>query len=326
MNTSNMKSSFVAQVNITHVGNLSKAFVKTTLVRIRKTFSKIYKEFRHQRKQMTGVSQLGTTQEIYLSCSSPLFLLILVPSRPNAMLNRIAIRLSWAKNSKLSKEDRIGSFIYQVVFMIKKHAHSGENGSLMEAESRKFGDILQVEHDNKNLTIISAMKRLLKRKCNPEFLLVLGDDNTYVNVPEIVSWLSKLKQKVKHGGSVREHTALAVDYLSNTSIKVITFQGAYVLAGKILKEFLYATRITSPTNDDINGAVYLGTLTKSLGIKPYNNSGYSHTFEDLNIPDIDPCAIKKEVFVNDVFRARHILLYAKMIVVREKPCVKSFDK
>ena len=325
VNASKIKSS-AARVDKT-VRNLSKPFAKTTLIRIQKTFSNIYKEFRHQKKQMSGksVHPSGTTQETYLSCSSRLFLLILVPSRPNAVLNRIAIRLSWAQNFMLSKKENIiGSFIYQVVFVIKKHVHTEENGNLIQ-ESRKFGDILQVEHGSENLMVISAIERLLERKCKPEFLLMLTDDKTYVNVPEIVSWLSELNLKVKNKGNIKQNMATGVKYLSNTSSNVITFRGgAYILSGKILNKFLYATRIIPPSNDDKNEAMYVKTLAKSLGMTLHNNAGFvSHMFEDLNIPDIDPCAIKKEVFVNDVFRARHILLYAKMIIAGEKPCVNK---
>ena len=326
INASKMESSSATRVDMT-VGNLSKPFSKITLVRIQKTFSNIYKEFRHQKKQMSSksVNPSGTTEETYLPCSSRLFLLILVPSRQNAVLNRIAIRLSWAQNFIVSKKENIiGSLIYQVVFVIKKHVHTEENGNLIQ-ESRKFGDVLQVEHGSENLTVISTIERLLERKCKPEFLLILTDDKTYVNVPEIVSWLSELNPKVKNKGNIKQNMATGVKYLSNTSINVIMFRGgAYILAGKILNKFLYATRIIPLSDDDKNEAMYVKTLTKSLGMTPYNNARFvSHMFEDLNISDIDPCTIKKEVFVNDVFRARHILLYAKMSIVGKKPCVNK---
>ena len=326
INARNITSAFMARADM-NVGNLSEPFAKTTLVRIRKTYFKIYKEFRRQKKQMSdkSVSLLETTQELYLSCPSHLFLLILVPSQPNSLLNRIAMRLSWAHNFKPSKKGNvIGSFVYQVVFVIKEH--SGGNSSLRQ-ESKKFSDILQVEHGNRILTAIPAIERLLVRNCKPKFLLVLGGDKTFVNVPEVVSWLSKLNPKVKYAGSVTQNIPTAVKNLLNTSNNVqnvIPYCAgeAYILAGKILKKLLHSSRVVPPSKHDVNEAMYVGTLTKTFGIKPYNDDRFtSHPFEDLNIPHIDPCTMKKEVFVHDVFRVRHILLYAKMIVVGEQPCV-----
>jgi hypothetical protein len=320
-------SSFVTRANMT-VGNLSKLLTKTTFIRIKETFSKINKEFRRQKKQMLAksVSSLETTQELYLSCPSDLFLLILVPSRPNSVLNRIAMRVSWARSFKPSKEGNLnGSFIYQVVFVITEH--SAKNGSLIN-ESKKFGDILRVGHDSRNLTVIPAIYRLLSRKCKPKFLLVLDGDNTYVNVAEVLSWLSKLNPKVKYAGSVRQ--SLAAENLSNTSNNAQNFipycvGGVYVLAGKILKRILYTSKVIPPSKYGTNEAMYVGTLTNYLGIKPYNDDRFSsHPFEDLNIRDIDPCTVKKEVFVHHVFRLRHILLYTKMIVVGEQPCVSNY--
>ena len=317
-----VKGSFVSRSDIA-VGNLSKLSTKTTFIRIKETFFKMYKKYRRQKKQMSGqgVSLLETTQQLRLSCPLDLFLLILVPSRANAILNRIAMRLSWAHNFKPSKERKmISNFMYQVVFVIKEHSEDG----ILKKESKKFGDVLRVSH--RSLTVLPAIDRLLSRKCEPKFLLVLDDDNTFVNVPELASWLLKLNSTVRYAGNIGKRMAVATKSLSSMPNNIqnsipCCAGGAYVLAGKILKEIVGARRDVPLSTQDTNEAMYVSKLTNFLGIEPYRDNRFkSRQFEDLNISDINPCTLKQEVFIHHVFRVRHILLYAKMIVVGEQPC------
>lgn len=317
-------SFFVTRSDIA-VGNLSKLnSTKTTFVRIKETFSKMYKKYRRQKKQISGkgVSLLETTEQLRLSCPLDMFLLILVPSRANAILNRIAMRLSWARNFKPSKKRKvISNFMYQIVFVIKEH--SEENG-ILKKESKKFGDILRVTH--RSLTILPAIDRLLSRKCEPKFLLVLHDDNTFVNVHELTSWLSKLNSTVRYIGSIGNSMAVTIKGPSSTPNNFQNFipccvEGAYVLAGKILNKIVSARRVVPLSTHDTNEAMYVSTLANFLGIEPYHDNKFkSRPFEDLNISDINPCTLKQEVFIHHVFRVRHILLYTKMIVVGEQPC------
>ena len=317
-------SPFVHERRNIVVGNLSKLSTKTTFIRIKETFFTMYKKYRRQKKQISGkgLSLLETTQHLRLSCSLDLFLLILVPSQANSMLNRIAMRLSWAHNFKPSKERNISSnFMYQVVFVINEHSEAKRT---LKKESKKFGDILRVSHAS--LTIIPAVDRLLSRKCDPKYLLVLGNDTTYVNVPELAAWLSKLDSTVQYTGHIKESRAIAVENLSSTPNKIqklvpCCVGRAYVLAGNVLKKLAIARRVVPLSAHNANEAMYVSTLTNFLGIQPHHDDRFkSRSFDDLNISDINPCTLKQEVFIHDVFRVRHILLYTKMIIVGQQPC------
>ena len=324
--TSSSVSSYVTHTNMSRDQTMdnqsSKSFTKTIMIRIKETFLNINKQFRQQKKKTEGknANLFEKTQEIYLSCLTDLFLLILTPSRPNSVLNRIAIRLSWARNSKALKEENLnGQFTYQVFFVV--NAGYAENISL-QAESKTFGDIIVMARESQ--TVISAIDRILLKKCEPKFVLVLGDDNTYVNVPEVASWISTFKSNINYAGSVRQGLAVVVKYPSSTpkTQNVITYcvGGAYILAGKVLKKLRKVSKVILPYNT--SETMYIGMLINLLGIEPHHDNRFAlHPFEDLKISDIDPCTAKKYAFVQHVFRVRHILMYAKTIVVGKLPCV-----
>ncbi|XP_028404429.1 UDP-GalNAc:beta-1,3-N-acetylgalactosaminyltransferase 1-like [Dendronephthya gigantea] len=303
------------------VGHSSKEkqFAKATFLRIKETFSKIKKEFRRAKKRFS--TRYVNSQQQFKNLSYPenLFLLVLVPSLPNAMISRIAVRLSWARNRRASKRgDFTDGRTYRVLFVIREQTESRNS---LTQESKKFEDILQLakqdgDRDISNM-IVPAIDHIRSLKCEPKFVLALAGD-TFVNIPEVVSWLSMPNQNVKYVGNVEMARSTSDD---DVEIPYCV-EGAYILAGEILPGIVNASRVILPSNHDKNEAMYVGKLAHSLGIKPHHDARFKpRLFDDLNIRDINPCSIKKVVFVHHVFRIRHILLHSKATVVGKQPCV-----
>lgn len=295
-----------------------KQLAKATFIRIKETFSKMKKEFRRAKKRLSAKYVNSQQQFNNFSYAENLFLLVLVPSLPNAMINRIAVRLSWARNYRASKEGEfIDSYTYRVLFVIRGQT---ESESTLTKESKRFGDILRLteEDGGRDISnmIIPAIDRIRSLKFDPKFVLALADD-TFVNIPEVVSWLSTTNQNVKYVGNVEMAWSRSADVQIAYCV-----EGAYILAREILPRILNASRVIFPSTHDKNEAMYVGKLAHFLGVKPHHDARFKpHLFDDLNIRDINPCSIKTVVFVHHVFRIRHILLYTKVTVVGKQHCV-----
>lgn len=238
------------------------------------------------------IRQLISNGSLLLSPRDPCpsFLAVVICSAVSNFAARRAIRDTWGQDAK--------SPLVRAFFLLGRT----DNETLQDnvaRESRLFGDVIQADFMDtyNNLTIKSVV--LLKwtgQHCPETRYILKTDDDMYVNVPNLVSYLNKkggrkmlLGCLISGATPIRDWTSkwyvppfvyphhTYPDYLSGTG---------YVMSGDLLGQ-LFRTALETPFfyMEDI---FVTGMVAQKLGIKPVNYDAFKFYKRKNN-----PCVFRK---------------------------------
>lgn len=207
--------------------------------------------------------------------NNELFLLILVKSTASHFQRRKSIRLSWNNHTYYKHVN------FKTLFML------GHNESLkneIKLESSKYGDLIQENFEdgylNNTLKMIMGFNWAVKYCKNARYIFFV-DDDYFVNVGNLASYLSKLKltEEQKYiGGYLLPRS---VPYRDNMTKWYITLEdypfdrwppylagGAFVTSMYVARKFQLAFPFVKYMGID---DCYLGIVAKKLKMKLHHN-------------------------------------------------------
>ena len=242
------------------------------------------KDVRSQCSQLTFSFASHVTQPTFHTNNTSIFLLVLITSGVGKLYSerRNNVRNTWGDKSIKS-----GQRNWERVFVIGK-ALSAEHSEEIRQEAAFFEDILVLNMTDsyKNL-VIKILSELLWSliHVNPRFILK-ADDDVYVHVPGLLSWLDNYANNDYAGdklyggfvigdGEVRRgekrKNGVARDCLAKDFYPPYCTGAFYVLSTDILPSLLKAVerRPAFPVED-----AYMGILAQEIGLQPVDIPGF----------------------------------------------------
>ena len=242
------------------------------------------KDVRSQCSQLTFSFASHVTQPTFHTNNTSIFLLVLITSGVGKLYSerRNSVRNTWGDKSIKS-----GQRNWERVFVIGK-ALSAERSEEIRQEAAFFEDILVLNMTDsyKNL-VIKILSELLWSliHVNPRFILK-ADDDVYVHVPGLLSWLDNYANNNYAGdklyggfvigdGEVRRgekrKNRVARDCLAKDFYPPYCTGAFYVLSTDILPSLLKAVerRPAFPVED-----AYMGILAQEIGLQPVDIPGF----------------------------------------------------
>ena len=242
------------------------------------------KDVRSQCSQLTFSFASHVTQPTLHTNNTSIFLLVLITSGVGKLYSerRNSVRNTWGDKSIKS-----GQRNWERVFVIGK-ALSAEHSEEIRQEAAFFEDILVLDMTDsyKNL-VIKILSELLWSliHVNPRFILK-ADDDVYVHVPGLLSWLDNYANNNYAGdklyggfvigdGEVRRgekrKNRVARDCLAKDFYPPYCTGAFYVLSTDILPSLFKAVEIRPafPVED-----AYMGILAQEIGLQPVDIPGF----------------------------------------------------
>ena len=242
------------------------------------------KDVRSQCSQLTFSFASHVTQPTFHTNNTSIFLLVLITSGVGKLYSerRNSVRNTWGDKSIKS-----GQRNWERVFVIGK-ALSAEHSEEIRQEAAFFEDILVLNMTDsyKNL-VIKILSELLWSliHVNPRFILK-ADDDVYVHVPGLLSWLDNYANNNYAGdklyggfvigdGEVRRgekrKNRVARDCLAKDFYPPYCTGAFYVLSTDILPSLFKAVerRPAFPVED-----AYMGILAQEIGLQPVDIPGF----------------------------------------------------
>lgn len=242
------------------------------------------KDVRSQCSQLTFSFASHVTQPTLHTNNTSIFLLVLITSGVGKLYSerRNSVRNTWGDKSIKS-----GQRNWKRVFVIGK-ALSAEQSEEIRQEAAFFEDILVLNMTDsyKNL-VIKILSELLWSliHVNPRFILK-ADDDVYVHVPGLLSWLDNYANNNYAGdklyggfvigdGEVRRgekrKNRVARDCLAKDFYPPYCTGAFYVLSTDILPSLFKAVerRPAFPVED-----AYMGILAQEIGLQPVDIPGF----------------------------------------------------
>ena len=242
------------------------------------------KDVRSQCSQLTFSFASHVTQPTLNTNNTSIFLLVLITSGVGKLYSerRNSVRNTWGDKSIKS-----GQRNWERVFVIGK-ALSAEQSEEIRQEAAFFEDILVLDMTDsyKNL-VIKILSELLWSliHVNPRFILKT-DDDVYVRVPGLLSWLDNYANNNYAGdklyggfvigdGEVRRgekrKNRVARDCLAKDFYPPYCTGAFYVLSTDILPSLFKAVerRPAFPVED-----AYMGILAQEIGLQPVDIPGF----------------------------------------------------
>ena len=242
------------------------------------------KDVRSQCSQLTFSFASHVTQPTFHTNNTSIFLLVLITSGVGKLYSerRNSVRNTWGDKSIKS-----GQRNWERVFVIGK-ALSAEHSEEIRQEAAFFEDILVLNMTDsyKNL-VIKILSELLWSliHVNPRFILKT-DDDVYVHVPRLLSWLDNYANNNYAGdklyggfvigdGEVRRgekrKNRVARDCLAKDFYPPYCTGAFYVLSTDILPSLFKAVEIRPafPVED-----AYMGILAQEIGVQPVDIPGF----------------------------------------------------
>ena len=146
-----------------------------------------------------------TCEKVCNSIDSNMFLVIFVPSAPQSFQKRNLTRTTWGSVKS------IGGKRVETIYVLGR-TNSSEVQQDINAESRKFGDILQVDfidsYNNLTLKTIMALK-WTTQFCPQVQFIMKSDHDTYITIDNLVRYLTSLQEQKKvnlYTGFLRRNT------------------------------------------------------------------------------------------------------------------------
>lgn len=246
-----------------------------------------FKDIRTQCSQLTFSFVSHITQPHFHDRNTELFILVLITSGVKAsyVTRRNRVRDTWGNeaNHPASKD-------WKRVFLLGR-----TQTTEIQEEAAVFNDILVLDmtdnYDNLVIKVFSGMLWSIVY-INPRFILK-ADDDVYVRIPYLISWLENYGSDNLYGGhvipdgarvnrSVTWKNQVLKDCLAEDVFPPYCSGPFYVISAKILPEVFESVRkwTAFPAED-----AYLGILARENGIKPVSISG----FELRKLEDYGTC-------------------------------------
>ena len=232
-----------------------------------------FKDIRTQCSQLTFSFVSHITQPHFDKTNTELFLLILITSgvKISGAERRVRVRDTWGNeaNHPASKD-------WKRIFLLGR-----TQATEIQQEAAVFNDILVLNlTDNYKNLVIKVFSGLLWSisNLNPRFILK-ADDDVYVRVPYLISWLEKYGSDRLYGGHVisdgkrsnKSKNRVLKDCLAEDFYPPYCSGGFYVVSSSILPSLFESVRkwTAFPVED-----AYLGILARENGIKPVSITGF----------------------------------------------------
>ena len=255
---------------------LSLQMDKSADFRQKSTRYSSFKDIRTQCSQLKFSFVSHITQPHFNDRHTDLFLLVLITSgvRTSYVTRRNRVRDTWSNevNHPASKD-------WKRVFLL------GRTQALeIQHEASLFNDILILNmtdsYDNLVIKVFSGLLWSIVH-INPRFILK-ADDDVYVRIPYLISWLENYGSDKLYGGhvipdgarvnrSVTWKNRVLKDCLSEDVYPPYCSGPFYVISSNILPSVLESVRkwTAFPAED-----AYLGILARENGIKPVSITGF----------------------------------------------------
>ncbi|XP_078343385.1 beta-1,3-galactosyltransferase 1-like [Oculina patagonica] len=246
-----------------------------------------FKNIRTQCSQLTFSFVSHITKPRFDNKNTNLFLLVLITS---GVAKRYATRRNSVRNTWGNEANHQASKAWKRVFLLGR-AQSIE----IQQEASAFNDILILNMtDNYNNLVVKVLSGMLWSitHVNPRFILKT-DDDVYVRIPYLISWLGKYGSDKFYGGhiipegarvnrSVTWKNQVLKDCLSEDYYAAYCSGPFYVVSSNILPLIFQSVQkwTAFPAED-----AYLGILARENGIKPVSVTG----FDLRNLADYGTC-------------------------------------
>ncbi len=274
-----------------------------------------------------SASTEDSVQPLEPKCSPDLQLVVLVTTRPGNFANRAAIRLAWGRmdsdiNKHAIKDQR--DIKWKTIFSVGL-ANSANIGSVVALEYRKFGDILRLPYQDsyKNLPnkTMSSLEWIVDN-CRPKYVLKT-DDDCFVNVFKMLSWLKTLPPSYQYIGRVNTEMPVIRDpkhrnFVPKEEHKENVYRpycagGGYILKGEVLKN---VTQMGKKIKQIINEDAYMGMLTNALKIVPRNEDRFlPFIFFGPPVKKLNMCDWKDQFLVHNVLGKRQLVMHFNSIAM-----------
>lgn len=235
-----------------------------------------FKNIRTQCSQLTFSFVSHITQPHLDDWNTDLFLLVLITS---GVKNSYVTRRNRVRNTWGSEANHPASKDWRRVFLL------GRTQAIeIQQEASVFNDILELNMtDNYDNLVIKVFSGLLWSitHINPRFILK-ADDDVYVRIPYLISWLESYGSDKLYGGhvipdgarvnrSVTWKNRVLKDCLAEDVYPPYCSGPFYVISSNILPLVFQSVRkwTAFPAED-----AYLGILARDNGIKPVSITGF----------------------------------------------------
>ena len=226
-------------------------------------------------------------------------LIILIPSAPIQNSRRLAIRQTWlsllVNNSfalgrsnirKMKNPYNLSSNMVIHHWFVCGHDTKKEVETVVENEIAVYGDILRLDYNETySLLVFKTLSSLWLASTMNVHFIVKVDDDVYLHVPKMISWLqtSSLPEKL-YAGAVQEGNNLKVirdprhkwfvseQILNNSWFPSYCNGPCYILSKSALLDLLKASSNEGLTPFPLEDA-YIGILANRVGIRPLQLSG-----------------------------------------------------
>lgn len=289
-----------SMTTFTFIGDTVKSWkTLTNLTEMRKCFvpdvDVVFPKMTDNRPYFKEVLQYLNNNESI--CSAPdnshderTFIVALISSFVGNFEQRLAVRETWA-----SKHLFYGRTVRHVFVLGKATQHKNETQAKVDAEFRKYGDIIQGNFDesfqNLTLKVVLGLKWITDF-CPDAAYLYKGDEDMFVAWPRVLMFLLQTSDRI--GSPVMKQFFVGssmtgsprIDhpksrYYVNGSIYHGRFYprycsgGSYILSTDIIPE-LYKRSLVTPLIpiDD----AYQGILTEQIGVHPIHHKGFKVFF------------------------------------------------
>lgn len=252
-------------------------------------------------------------------CNSDLDLIVMITTRPGNFMERTAIRYSWGRPETSTNQLLIKkSFKYKAIFTLGR-----DNNPIIEdivsKENTKYRDILRLDYSDtyENLakkTILSL--KWISEACQPKFVLKT-DDDCYVNLYELSTWLSGLSPHINYIGKKNELMPVIRDPTHRNYVpyevygdefyKVYCSGGGYILRGTVLGNI---TRTARKIAEIINEDAYLGMIAHALDITPFDDERFlPFIFGDVTLRKRHMCDWTDKFLMHGASPRRQLLMH-----------------
>ena len=239
------------------------------------------KSFRAQCSQLNFSFVSAIHEPSFGRLESNLFLIVLIPSGIGTgrfLERRNNIRSTWANNtngSKASKE-------WKYVFVLGQRLETSSLDNDTKREAATYNDILVFNTTDTYRTLIvktfSAFLWALVT-VNPRFVLK-ADDDIYVRLPYLVSWLTNYGNDWLYGGSIIKHgkvlrsefkNEMAEDCLGLDYYPPYCIGSGYVVSSNALRFMFQSMKTWTPFPVE---DAYMGVLANENGFAAINIPGF----------------------------------------------------
>lgn len=266
-------------------------------------------------------------------CEANVDLIIILTTRPGAFYNRAAIRNSWGRQDSLINKfllEKNNFFNYKTIFIVGRDRDSKVE-QLVEEEYKYYGDILRLDYTDKyenltNKTILSL--EWLAMNC-PSTYVLKTDDDCFVNLIPLITWLKELGPSEKYIGKKNEFMPVIRDPTHRNYVSISDYAeeyykpycsgGGYMIAGDILKNLTAKAKLIGQI---INEDAYIGLVMNDLKISPSDDERFlPYVFTKKGVNKRTMCSWREKFLMHGVEPEMQIHMHWTTLAMRDYPSI-----